>query len=117
MRISIVDDAGPTATVALHGRLDFKGVEIVAPPLATLSASKRGLVIDMSGVTFIASVGVRQLLTASLELARRGEGRLVLLRPAEPVVNVLGAAGVTDFMTIVHSEREASTAATPIGEA
>ncbi len=114
MQISILDDAGPTATVALQGRLDFKGVEVVAPPLATLSASKRGLVIDMSGVTFIAGVGVRQLLTASLELMRRGQARLVLLRPAELVLDILAAAGITDLMTIVHNEREAATAVASI---
>jgi len=63
-----------------------------------------------SGVTFIAWVGVRQLATASLELIRRGEDRLVLLRPAELVLDILRAAGVMDLMTIVHREREASPA-------
>jgi anti-sigma B factor antagonist len=109
MNISIVKDAGPTAIVSLQGKLDLKGVDVVAPPLATLSASKDSVLIDMSGVTFITSVGIRQLLTASTALMRRG-GRLVLLKPTEAVVHILGAAGVTDLLTIVSGEGEAAAA-------
>jgi anti-anti-sigma factor len=85
MHISILEDAGPIAKVSLTGKLDIAGADVVALPLATLSGSKRGFVIDMSGVTFIASIGIRHLVSTSKALLRRG-GRLVLLKPNQKLL-------------------------------
>ena len=71
MQITI-DDGTTTATVVLTGRLDIAGAEAVALPLATLSGAKSSLVIDMAGVSFIASIGLRHLVTAAKSLRRRG---------------------------------------------
>jgi anti-anti-sigma factor len=76
MQITIVDDSGPTAKVVLNGKLDIAGADTVALPLATRSGGKSELVLDMAGVSFIASIGIRHLDAASKALARRG-GRLV----------------------------------------
>jgi anti-sigma B factor antagonist len=109
MHISIVEDAGPTAKLRLKGRLDVVGADEIAAPLANLSRTKRGVLIDMSGVTFVTSPGIRQLVAASKALGRGG-GRLVLLQPNETVVDVLVVAGVSDLMSIVQSEGEAAAA-------
>ena len=109
MHISIVKDSGPTAKLSLRGKLDIVGADEVAAPLATLSTTKTGLLIDMTGVTFLTSPGIRQLVNASKPLTRNG-GRLVLLNPNEPVVDVLVVTGVRDLMTIVQSEADAAAA-------
>jgi len=109
MHISILDDTGPTAKLSLQGKLDIAGADEVAAPLASLSSTKRDLLIDMAGVTFLTSPGIRQLVAASRALARAG-GRLVLLKPNETVVDVLRVTGVCDLMTIVASEGEAAAA-------
>jgi anti-anti-sigma factor len=109
MHISIVEDSGPTAKVTLEGKLDIVGADEVAAPLATLSKTKSGLLINMAGVTFVTSPGIRQLVAASKALARGG-GRLVLLKPNETVVDVLVVTGVRDLMTIVQSEADAAAA-------
>jgi anti-anti-sigma factor len=109
MHIAIVEDAGPTAKLRLQGKLDIVGADEVAAPLATLSKTKSGLLIDMTGVTFITSPGIRQLVAASKALGRSG-GRLVLLKPNETVVDVLVVTGVRDLMTIVQSEADAAAA-------
>lgn len=98
MQIAI-DDAGSTATVKLVGRLDITGAETVAIPLATLSGSKSGLFIDMSGVTFVASIGLRHLVSAAKAVGRRG-GRMVLLNPNAAVVEVITTSGLTDLLHI-----------------
>ena len=98
MQISI-DDAGPTATVRLTGRLDITGSDVVALPLATLSGSKNGIIIDMSGVTFVASLGLRHLVSAAKALARRG-GKLVLLNPNAAVTEVITTSGLTGLLPI-----------------
>jgi anti-anti-sigma factor len=106
MQIVISDEAGSTAKLGLTGRLDIAGAEAIALPLATLAGGKKGVVIDMSGVTFLASIGIRHLVSATKTLARKG-GKLVLLNPTDPVKDVLVTSGVTDLMPIVATESAA----------
>ena len=80
MQIVISDEAGSTAKLGLTGKLDIAGAEVIAIPLATLAGGKKGVVIDMSGVTFLASIGIRHLVSATKTLARKG-GKLVLVSP------------------------------------
>jgi anti-anti-sigma factor len=103
------DDAGPIATVRLTGKLDIAGAGAIEMPLATLSGAKSGLIIDLTEVTFIASIGIRHLVSASKAMARRG-GRLVLLNPNDMVTEVLETSGVTEILRIARSEGEARAA-------
>jgi anti-anti-sigma factor len=105
MEISLGNDTGPTARIALTGKLDIQGAEIISLPLATLSGAKQNIVIDMSGVNFIASIGIRHLMSATKILSRRG-GRLVLLNPTAPVLEVLTMSGITDLIATATSEDE-----------
>jgi anti-anti-sigma factor len=98
MQIAI-DDAGSTATVKLNGRLDISGAEAVALPLAALSGSKSGLIVDMADVTFIASIGLRHLVSAAKAIGRRG-GRLVLLNPSTAVAEVIITSGLDNLLSI-----------------
>jgi anti-sigma B factor antagonist len=109
MQITIVDDTGPVAKAVLAGKLDISGAETIALPLATLSGRKSGIVLDMTAVTFIASIGIRHLVSASKALARRG-GRLVLLNPNPMVTDVLETSGVVDLMPIARSDAEVAAA-------
>jgi anti-anti-sigma factor len=94
-----VKDAGSTATVTMVGRLDIAGAEAVALPLATLAGSKDGLFIDMTGVTYIASIGLRHLVSAAKAVGRRG-GRLVLFNPSAAVAEIITTSGLTDLLFI-----------------
>jgi anti-sigma B factor antagonist len=109
MQIETLDNGEATAKVALKGRLDIAGSEVVALPLATLAGAKRGLIIDMSGVSFIASIGLRHLVSAAKALSRRN-GRLVLLKPSTLVADVIVTSGLAELLPIVQSESEAATA-------
>jgi anti-anti-sigma factor len=100
----VIEDAGTTTTVVLTGRLDISGADVVALPLATLSGSKDSLVIDMAGVTFLASMGLRHLVSAS-KAVRRRNGSLVVLNPSASVVEVIEASHLTDLLPITHSDR------------
>jgi anti-anti-sigma factor len=108
MQIAIQDD-GSTATVTMTGRLDIAGAEVVAQPLATLSGSKSSLYLDMAGVTFVASLGLRQLVSAAKALARRG-GRLVLLNPSANVAEVITLSGLDRILQIEDSGATPSSA-------
>jgi len=106
MQFTISNDAGTTAKIGLVGKLDIAGAEVIALPLATLAGGKKGVVVDLSGVTFLSSIGVRHLVSATKTLARKG-GKLVLLNPTDAVRDVLVTSGVTDLMPIVATESAA----------
>lgn len=108
MQIETVEN-GATACVSLKGSLDIAGAEVVALPLATLADAKQSLIIDMSGVSFMASVAIRHLVSAAKTLSRRN-GRLVLLNPTALVTGVLQNSGLTDLLPVVHSESEGMAA-------
>jgi anti-sigma B factor antagonist len=108
MQISLGDDNGTTARIALNGRLDILGAEAVSLPLATLSGSKQNIVIDMSGVSFLASIGIRHLMSVTKTLSSRG-GQLILLSPTEPVLDVLNTSGITDLIPTAGSEDEVAS--------
>jgi anti-anti-sigma factor len=95
----VINEAGPTATVVLTGRLDISGADVVALPLATLSGAKESLVVDMAGVSFIASIGLRHLVSASKAIGRRG-GTLVLINPNPAIVEVITTSGLNDLLPI-----------------
>jgi anti-anti-sigma factor len=112
MQITVLDAAGNTAKVVLNGKLDITGAEKIALPLATLAGDKSGVLLDMSEVTFLASIGIRHLVMASKALARR-RGRLVLLNPTPLVTDVLTTSGVVELMAIARSDAEAAAALAP----
>lgn len=98
MQIAI-DDTGSAATVVLNGRLDISGADVVALPLATLSGSKDRLTIDMAGVTFVASIGLRHLVMAAKAIGRRG-GSLVVANPSAEVLEVITTSGLADILKV-----------------
>src|SRR5262245_15913584 len=106
----IVSEFGEIGTkVILIGKLDIAGAEALGVPLAALAGSRNNIVVDMVGVNFIASIGIRHLVMAAKAVAR-GSGKLVLLDPNPVVTEVLITAGLDDLLPIVRSEDEARAA-------
>jgi len=66
-------------------------------------------VVDLGGVDFIASIGIRHLVMAAKTVAR-GTGKLVLLAPNPMVTEILVIAGLDQLLPIVRSEGEARAA-------
>jgi anti-sigma B factor antagonist len=109
MNIAISDFGTAAKRVTLTGKLDIAGAQKIELPLATLAGTRGNLVIDMAGVDFIASIGIRQLVMAAKAITR-GAGRLVLLGPTAAVTEALEMSGLLDLLPIVRSEEEAQTA-------
>jgi len=77
--------------VALIGRLDIAGAGKIDMPLKELADSKTNIVVDMSEVDFIASLGMRSLVIAAKTLMRDAR-TLVLLNPTPLVAGALTKA-------------------------
>ena len=109
MQISISEFGDAGTRVTLIGKLDISGAGKIELPLATIAGSQQSVVVDMVGVDFIASVGIRHLLMAAKSIARK-HGKFLLLNPTPLVTQVLITAGLQDLLPIVRSEEEALAA-------
>jgi anti-anti-sigma factor len=107
MQISLI--AQDIAKVVLAGRLDSTGSANIDLPFNAVSGANRHVLVDMSAVTFVASIGIRTLMLGAKTIQRRG-GTLLLLNPRPEVEQVLETIGVTDMLPIVRSEAEAMAA-------
>jgi anti-anti-sigma factor len=105
-----VSEFGTTGKrVTLTGKLDISGADKLDLPLAAIAGERQNVVIDMGGVEFIASIGIRHLVLAAKAFAR-GNGRFVLLNPTPLVAEVLTTSGLQQILPIVNSEDEAIAA-------
>jgi anti-sigma B factor antagonist len=95
--------------VVLAGRLDMAGSAKIDLPFNAVAGAKRNIVVDLSAVTFIASIGIRTLVIGAKTVQRRG-GKLLLLSPQADVEQVLETIGVTDLLPIMRNEAEAMAA-------
>lgn len=97
---------GNVTRVVLVGALDLAGAEQIGLKLSVLAGSRKLLLIDMEGLTFLSSMGIRSLLSAAKTLARRG-GKLILVKPSATVHKVLLTTGCDGLMPIASSLDEA----------
>jgi anti-anti-sigma factor len=92
--------------VALSGRLDAAGMQGQDIKFTGFTASRRKpALVDLSGVEFIASLGVGMLVSCAKTLAMHGT-KLVLVSPSEPVDRVLRALGIDHVIPIAADLEE-----------
>ncbi|TVQ84596.1 MAG: anti-sigma factor antagonist [Chromatiaceae bacterium] len=86
--------------ITLHGRLDLEGTLAIDLKFTALTAVKhRAILVDMGAVSFLASIGIRTLLTSAKVASRRG-GQLVLVNPQPMVRDVLDRSGVSSLIAV-----------------
>jgi anti-anti-sigma factor len=106
MKITVSDFGDIGKRITLVGRLDIFGAEKIEAPLKEIAGSDSNIAIDMEGVDFLASNGVRHLVIAAKTVAQNSR-KLVLLYPRPLVVMTLIQAGLIHILPIAHSEEEA----------
>lgn len=92
--------------IALNGRLDVTGAAAVELRFTALAAGHKSVVVDMDGVEFMASMGLRLLVMAARSAASKG-GRLVLWRPRPVVAEVITTSGLDALLPMVTELSEA----------
>jgi anti-sigma B factor antagonist len=112
MSISHTDVGDNLRTIFISGRLDVLGTESVAGELEKLAtAPKKGVVVDVSSLKFLASLGIRALLKSAKTVEDRG-GKMVLVVGTNAQVKMsLEATGVSDLLPMFKSNGEAERAA------
>jgi anti-anti-sigma factor len=108
--LKIIEADGELTHLALTGRLDSEGVQSVEPRFSNYTgARRRPTIVDLSGLTFIASLGIGMLISAAKGLGLHGV-KMVLVDPPEPIEQVLRAANIDRIIPIADAEGAVETA-------
>lgn len=101
------DNLGEVRRVVLVGRLDTAGVDVVETKFgAAIVPNGKNTIVDLSGVSFLASMGIRMLISTTRALSRKG-GRLVMFGAVPGVKDVIETAALTEIIPLAASENEA----------
>jgi anti-sigma B factor antagonist len=104
--------AGGVTKVTLTGKLDIAGANAIDLHFNVIAGSKRAVIVDLSRVSFVASMGLRTLILGAKVVASK-RGRMVLLSPTADVEQVLVASGADTLIPILH-DLDAAVAAVSV---
>ena len=90
--------SGDTLTFALTGRLDTATSPELEAALSGKLDNTSTLVMDLAGLEYISSAGLRVLLSA--QKAMDTHGKLILRNVSADVMEVFDITGFSDFLTI-----------------
>jgi len=107
MEINLVKADEDFTHIELTGRVDLQGIGDLDFEFSKQTVTrKKPVLVDLSGVDFMASIGLRMLVLSTKALNRFG-AKLVLLNPQNEVESVLRTSGFDQIMPISHDYDEA----------
>lgn len=95
--------------VELTGSLDVSGSSAIEGAMEEIAAENNKVVIDLSKVDFIASIGIRVLVKTAKAVSEKG-GKLSVFGPTEEASRVLKTTGL-DILLRVASDEAGAVAA------
>ena len=111
MELATEELAGGALLVRLTGRLDMRGADEISLPLtASLANRATPVVVDLAGVSYLASIGIRTLIMNAKAVNKRG-GKLVLAGPSPEVLSVLSTAGILEILPTAETVEAAAALA------
>jgi anti-sigma B factor antagonist len=103
MELKVIKDEEAYIHLGLAGKMDVSGVQEMEGKFISLIASgKKNALVDISGVSFVGSMGLRVFLTAAKSLSWEKKS-LILLNPQPMVNEVLEASSFQDVVAIEHN--------------
>ncbi len=107
MDMVVVDVAGAPKRLGLTGRLDAGGTEKVEVAFgAQVRAAQRHVLVDMTGVSFVGSLGIRMLIAAA-RVSDRGGFKLVIFGAQPAVAEVFRTIALDDLIPVMPDEAAA----------
>ena len=100
MNLVVSELANGVTKVSLEGRLDVDGALKIDSEFNKIAEERKKLLVDLSNVPFIASLGIRTLITGAKATANNG-GKLVLLNPQSNVEKVLRTSHIDTVLPII----------------
>ena len=98
--------------IAITGRMDILGTDAIAIKFTALSATaNRRVVVDLSAVSFLASIGIRALISNAKALQQRGGRMVLLVGDNAAVAKTLESTGIDALLPMFTDAGAADTAA------
>jgi len=108
--MEIADLDNGLTKITLSGRLDAPGVDrIEARFVAAVVPANKSAVVAISGVDFVASIGIRLFITVARSLAMR-HAKLAIYGAQSMVNEVFDHVSLSEMVPVVASESEAIAA-------
>ena len=107
-QITPLDDE--CSIVRLQGRMDSPGVDRIETRFtAAVVAADRHALVDLSGVSFLASMGIRMFIANARAMNSKGR-RMALFGATEPVMSVLESVALDQIIPIAPDQQQATLA-------
>jgi anti-anti-sigma factor len=113
MRVEALD--GGITRINLAGRMDYAGASEIDSGFMAVAGRDKFLLVDLSKVNFLASMGIRTLITAAKAVKERG-GKMILFAPDMMVAKVLKTSGTEMLIPVYYDLSLARNALQPSPE-
>jgi anti-anti-sigma factor len=112
MAIEYQDISATLRTVSISGRMDLVGTDEIATRFAALTASNaRRIVVDLTAVVFLASIGIRAIITNAKAMQQRGGRMVICVGDNQAVSKTLETTGVDSLIPLFTDMAAAQEAA------
>jgi len=100
MKLELIELENHIRLIQLDGVLDMNGTYSVEVQFVRACEGEHvNVIVDLSKVNFVSSVGIPMLVNTAKSVAERG-GKMVLLSPQQAVADVLELTGVSQVIAI-----------------
>ncbi len=107
MKLEYTELNGGVRLIKLEGRLDLNGTYSIEVQFVNRCAGEKvRVLVDLSGVSYVSSVGIPMLVNTAKSVMSQG-GKLAFLNPQENVFKVLELVGVSHVIPIYYDQKEA----------
>jgi len=106
MKVSVEIAKQDVRRIVLDGRLDAAGAQSAEADFNAAVAAAPNVIVDLGKVPFIASVGIRLLVTGTQTQAKLG-GKMVLMNPDEVTRKILKTTGLDQLVPVRNGLEEA----------
>ena len=111
MSISFTDVGENLRKIVITGRLDIPGTDSVAAKLEALTAEpKKAVIVDLSSLRFLASIGIRSLIVCGKAVQQRGGKMALVVGDNSSVSMSIKSTGVDMLMPVYKDVDEAEKA-------
>ena len=107
MFLTVIELEDGIKKITLQGRMDIDGTQKIDMRFTAVTASEAAkVIVDLSGVDFMSSIGIGVLVRSANALKQR-QGKIVLLNPQPSVFKVLQATQINTVIPIVYDMESA----------
>ncbi len=110
--ITFIDVSENFRRISITGRLDILGSDAIALKFTSLTvATGRRVVVDLTGVSFLASIGIRAIISNAKALQQRGGKMVLFVGDNAAVAKTLETTGIDTLIPMFADATESDKAA------